>query len=298
MTEGMYGPTWRIDGPPPLPRAHTLINSARVVADVDAEQIERWQNGVSVYSYSPDLAHVWEGCATGTFREKAEGGAIPLPEFGAMCVYFAETCSALGIAGAGLSLDQVQERFVARARAALEAVESAAIEAEFMDGAVLGNNPHLADGEGAFPNGSTAVGYVDALAILEDYIASESGRGGMIHMSPGGAIEASSHSLLFEGKDGILRTINGTIVVPGAGYVGHSNPDGGHTAAGTGQEWIYATGPVEIRRSDAIQLPGTFAEAHDRETNSVTYRVERYYVVTWDTAVQAAVRADRSVSGA
>lgn len=291
--EGIYGPLWSIDGPPPQPPAHTLISSSRVISDVDGEELERWQNGVAVFPFPPDVGNVWEACSTGTDREKVEGGTIPLPEFGAMCVYLAETCSSEGIFGAGLSKDQAQARFVARAVATLAAVESAAIEAEFMDGAVLGSNPHLGDGEGTFPHANTAVKVAEGFASLEDEIAA-SARAGVIHISPGLAIFASSLNLLHEDRAGILRTINGTVVVPGAGYVGVSTPDT-HTPAGAGQEWAYATGPVEIRRSEVIQLPGSLAEALDRETNTVTYRVERYYAVTWDTVVQAAVRIDRTL---
>lgn len=291
MGDGIYGPVWPVDGPPPQAPAHSLLGSIRIVQDVDADQIARWENGVAVYPFPPDDPTVHDSCATGTFREKPDGDVIGIPEFGAMCVVLAETCSSAGIFGAGISNEEAQRRFVARANAALAAIESKAVETEFMDGLVIGNNPHLGDGEGSFPAGNTALDVVEGFAYLEQEIA-DSGRAGVLHISPAVAIRASSVNLLHEDRAGLLRTINGTLVVVGDGYVGHSSPDGGHTAASATQQWVYATGPVEARRSEITQLPGSLAEALDRETNTVTYRVERYYVVTWDTVVQSAVRID------
>lgn len=288
-----FGPLWRIDGPAPQPPVYTLINASRVSDDVDSEEIERWINGVVVYPYPPDQAYSWDTCAPGsTATNKAVGGAIPLPEFGAMTVYLAETCSSFGIYGADLSNDEAQARFVARASASFAAVEAAAVEAEFMAGAVLGNNPHLADGNGSFPAGNTAQKVLIGFSYLENEIAG-TGKQGVIHCSPAAATIAQTNRLLGEDRNGILRTrANGTTVVPGYGYAQVNSTPAGRAAAGAHQEWIYATGPVEVRRSNSFQMPGELAQALDRANNSITYRVERYVVVDWDTTLQSAVLVD------
>ncbi len=66
------------------------------------------------------------------------------------------------------------------------------------------------------------------------------------------------------------------------------------------EEWAYATGPVDIRRSEIFTTPDTLAQALDRSLgasnsrpNTITYRAERYFAVDWDSALQAAVRIDR-----
>lgn len=292
---GSFGPLWAIDGPPPQPPDRSLLTAARIVADGDAGGVERWGNGVEVYPYPPGPAAVVDACATGSDRVKQEGGLIPLPQFGAMTVYLSETCSTFGIFGEGLSDGQAQDRFVARARTALAAVEAQAVEREFLAGDLLGLNPFLADGNGTFPAGNTGTSVVEAFALLEGEIASVGGKG-LIHCSPRVVTYAAFAGLLiWPLNPGVpLVTLNGTVVVPGQGYVDDSVNPAGHTGAGNGKEWIYATGLVDVRRSDYEVLPGSLFQALDRETNSLTYRVERTYLVDWDTVLQSAVLVDRS----
>jgi hypothetical protein len=292
---GSFGPLWAIDGPPPQPPARSLLTAARIVPDADAGGAERWGNGVEVYPYPPGPAGVHDACATGSDRVKQDGGLIPLPQFGAMTVYLSETCSSLGIFGEGLSNAQAQDRFVARARTALAAVESQAVEREFFAGDVLGLNPFLADGNGTFPNANTATNVTEAFALLEAEIASVGGSG-MIHCSPRIITYASLAGLIIWplNRGTQLYTLNGTLVVPGQGYVDDSVNPAGHSGAGNGNEWIYATGLVDIRRSDYEVLPDSLFQALDRETNLLTYRVERTYLVDWDTVLQSAVLVDRS----
>lgn len=297
MTQVGCAPTWPIDGPPPSPPWFTLLDAARVLEDVDAAQIERWQNGVKVYPFPPGPAAAWDANAVGSqMVAKGEGTPVELPDFSPLTVYLAESCSTGGIWGGGLSPEQAQDRFVSRATKALDAVESAALEAEFMGGDALGNNPHLGDGNGDFLNGSAVTSLVNAIALLENAIAA-TGKAGFIHLSPAAALTASGKHVLWRDDRGpggapVLRTVNGTVVIPGYGYVGQSKPDGKNAPTGT-QEWIYATGPVEIRRSAPFVLPGTVGEALNRSINKIVYRVERYYVVDWDVQLQAAVLADR-----
>jgi hypothetical protein len=50
---------------------------------------------------------------------------------------------------------------------------------------------------------------------------------------------------------------------------------------------------VEIRRGELVMLTQDVAQAFDRENNLYTFYAERNYLVTWDTALQAAVLIDR-----
>jgi hypothetical protein len=157
-----------------------------------------------------------------------------------------------------------------------------------------------------FPWGDSPTSLANAIALLELEIAL-SGRQGLIHMSPAAAVAGSASHILADLNIGVLRTINGTVVVPGYGYAAGATPaasdgfPGGHTDPATiTQEWIYASGPVDVRRSDIFTLPETVAEALDRGLgatqdvpNAITYRAERYELVDWDTTVQAAVLIDR-----
>lgn len=289
MAQVGYGPLWPVLGPPPEKPFATLLDVARIVDEAD----EHWLNGVKVYPFPDDLPHTHDPCASGSSRSKIAGTSVPLPEFGGFAVYLQEVCSALGIWGGGLSDAEAQDRFVARATAAFTATEAWAVEREFMAGAALGNNPHLADGNGSFPVGNTAQSVMDAFAILEDEIA-KTGRRGVIHCTPGMLTKAGQQFLVVDARLNELVTINGTRVVPGYGYVGLTQP-AGHTAPTAKQGWIYATGPIDVRRTAIEIVPGNVAAALDRAQNTITYLVERGYVVDWDTVLQAAVLADRTI---
>jgi hypothetical protein len=292
-----YGPLAPIDGPPPAAPLYGLLQAAeapaagvRIVPDADDRGIERWLNGVEVHPYPVTQAEVWDACRSGSEGgTKSEGDAVPLPDFGAMTVYLTDQCTAYQVPD--------DAAFKARAALALAAVEGAAVEREFLTGDTLLLNPHLSDGNGDFPNGDTATSPQNGLALLEAEIA-RSGKQGLVHVSPQVQTFLRDH-LAIDLKNGIWRTANGIVVIPGFGYVDGATPTG-HAAPGATEHWIYATGPIDIRRSEIFVLPETRAEALDRgvgatndRPNLITYRAERYYLVDWDTDVQAAVLVDR-----
>lgn len=331
MTQIGFGPLWRVDGPLPLPPLYGLLSAAaapaagvRIVVDVDggaadlndlsstgetmeeliarlkAEGIlprnagqERWLNGVEVYPYPPDTGDVFDTCAPdgSSAATKGFGDDLEHPQFSAVTLYLAETCTSYKVWD--------QAAFKARAVAAFTAVESQLLARHFLTGEGLSLNPHLADGEGVFPNSDAATTPLNGLALLTEQIAL-SGRQGLVHASPMYA-DALRERFAIDNKGGVIRTINGIVVVPDFGYAVGSTPTGHAAATGT-QEWIYATGPVDIRRSEIIVLPDDVSEALDRGTagsatngrsNSITYRAERHYLIDWDTEVQAAVLVDR-----
>lgn len=292
------GPLWRIDGPPPIAPRYGLLQAARtsplvrIVSDADERGIERWINGVAMRPYPVDQASTWDACAIygsqGGSNEKESGEQIPLPKFDAVTVYLPINCQGMRI--------EDHDALKARAVAALAGVEGAAIEREFMGAETMVMNPHLADGQGDFPNGNAATSLANGLALLEEQIA-RSGKAGVIHVSPG--LAAAAGAQLLTEESGTLYTYGGSLVVPGSGYVDGPDPANHDAAHGT-EEWVYATGPVDIRRSEVFTTPETPAQALDRSSgatrdnpNELIYRAERYYLVTWDTAVQAAVLIDR-----
>lgn len=287
MTSGI---PFRIDGPLPLVPRYGLLQAAngseavRIIPDADALGIERWGNGVVVYPYPGDEGAVFDSCGvySSTPETKAEGETLEHPEFDAMVVYLAETCTSYRIWN--------QEEFRARAVAAFSAIEGRAVEREFLAGDVFSGQPHLADGEGEYPNGNGATDIMNGLALLETEIAG-SGRQGVIHLTPALATAAADRHLIAD-VGGVLRTINGTTVIPGQGYAGSIKPNGRAQSSGTA-EWAFATGPVDVRRSEVVTVPDDVSQAIEKETNKITYRVERYYLVDWDEVLQAAVLIDR-----
>lgn len=289
-----------IDGPPPIAPVYGLLPAAeapaagvRIVPDADSGGVERWLNGAEVYPYPAHKGAVQDGFSVGTNRVKDDGDitVVDFPQFSAFTAYLPVTCKSWKVWD--------QEEFKARAVETFAAVESSIVAREFMFGNAIPSNPHLTDGTGIFPAGDTILGVTQGVAALEREIAL-TGRLGIIHVSPQ-MLSSFSEPWAIDTKTGVIRTLNGIPVVPDFGYAAASTPTGHAAAAGT-TEWMYATGPVDIRRSDVFVMPERVEQALDRGTsgsasvgkgNSITYRVERYYLVDWDTVLHAAVLVDK-----
>lgn len=299
MTIGTWIPE-RIDGPPPEPPLYGLLSAAtapaagvRIVPDADARGIERWLNGVQVFPYSPETGLVFDPCAQGSdFVEKGDGAAVASPQFSALTAVASATCTTYKV----WNHDEWKQRIAL----VLAAIESSVVAREFQSGTRFPNNHYLADGDGVFPNGDTATTAIHGLSLLEEQIAL-TGRQGLIHCSPMLSTTLMGYGFALADKTGVIRTINGTVVIADFGYARGSTPTG-HAAPVGPQEWAFATGPVDIRQTAPFVTPELPSQAVDRGTpgsatnglsNSVTYRAERYFLVDWDTELQASVLIDR-----
>lgn len=276
----MNAPPINLAGPLPQPLPFGLFSAATIVPEAS----DRWANGAVVRPYPPGPASTFDACSTGTFRDKEIPEQPDTPLFEAFGVYLADQCSSRGV-GTDAALD-------GRARAAFAAVEQWAVEHEFATGSRQPTNPYLADGDAQVLASGAAVGLLEALALLELAIG-DTGQAGIIHADRGIVSGWSSLGALRIAGDKLL-TFNGTPIAAGGGY-NDVQPEG-ESAPTTDTGWAFATGPVEVRRFPEIEIiPGSLAEALDRETNLVTYLAERSYLVDWDTQLQAAVLADRSL---
>lgn len=284
------GPEFAIDGPLPCRPRYTLVDAtliSRATPDVtEAQEDERWANGVAVHGYPQEVGTAWGVCNDQSPEEKgSQEFPIPLPLFGPLTVYVTETCSSPYI--------KTPEDFRARALAVFNAVESAAVAREFELGEFVPGNPYLSDSNLVILNGGAATGLADGLARLEQAIA-ETHRCGVIHMpsSMAVALSARDGGNALHAEGGKLYTVTGTLVIPDYGYTGDA--PAGQTGNTGAQQWAYATGPVEtLRTAQPVIIPENLSEALDRLHNTVEYRAERYYVPFWDTALQVGVRIDR-----
>ncbi|MEV4122930.1 hypothetical protein [Micromonospora sp. NPDC049645] len=167
-----------------------------------------------------------------------------------------------------------------RARAALAAAEQRLVEQVFE----RSGTPRLAAGGGVVtPGGSTALRIKRAVGVLEQYLGAEYGGVGALHMP---RLLGPYAPVSKEGA--LLRTALGTPVAFGSGYTGVS-PAGADAATGTA--WIYATGAVQVRRSQ-VWVPAQGAETLDRSTNDVLLIAERSYMVSIDCVPVAAALVD------
>lgn len=284
MTQVGYGPPVRLDGPLPQRRPGCLLDVATIVPEAN----DHWLNGARIYPFPPDAGFAHDPCLDGSPRVKQSPTAPELPHFGAFTAYVPIKCTAATV---GPDTQWFQDRAVA----VMNAVESTIAEKVLANGDGLpALQPHLTDSNLDQLNGGAATALTEALSILEDEIG-KTGRGGVIHATPGlsaawnmgGAFSPDS-----KGR-GIAYTINGTPIVQGAGYIG-SYPDGGGAPA-IGNEWAYATGPIQARHTEVFVNPDQIKFALDRGINDFEYFAERHLLVDWDGVLQAGVLVDRSL---
>jgi hypothetical protein len=123
------------------------------------------------------------------------------------------------------------------------------------------------------PNGTTALPFLSALGLLEREIAARYGGLGVIHASRDLAPWAAHLNVAYADGDR-QRTELDNLWAFGSGY-STASPTG--VAAPDGQAWLYATGPVVIKRSE-IQTRTDFSTTR----NIRMALAERAYVVTAD----------------
>lgn len=277
----------RVPGPPPSAPLYGLVTTPGTIVE---QADTHWLAGVVVDSYPTDLPNSHNPCSSGTARVKDVGEDPPKPEFSSFTCYLPVTCSGIGIGdtrGYDLLRNRAREAFVAR--------ESYLVERELAFARADSDRPHLTGLEVAeYLNGGAATGPVEALALLESAIG-VTAQQGFIHLDPGSFVAMDAHGL-FTDDGRTKRTNRGNTVIIGDGYIG-TQPDAQGADAdplNDDQNWAFATGPVRISR-DEINVP-ELADVFDHETNELTVRAERNYVVYWDEAFLRGVLVDRSTT--
>lgn len=259
-----------VDAPLAQPPLDTLITVSNVIPEAG----ERWMNGLAVrYPVAGTCAP--EVRAEPCFYDVTAGGGALADKLDAsgyagatsdasapFLVYLPVRCTRRGIVN--------DPEFRQRAEAQFTAMEHYGVERVFWSGVAGTAIPFLK--EAAWLTGpGAATSPVRALIALENAIAAMARRG-VIHTTPGVATAWASLNLLERGSDGKLRTRLGTLVLPGQGYT-----------SGTNDADAYATGQIDLRRSDVF-IPSSEAESLDRLHNDLVYRVERYYSIVPDRA--------------
>jgi hypothetical protein len=271
------GPRLDLRGPLPVAPRHSLLNTPGVVIVEDDDG--RWLNGVNLIGYPESTPLTWNNCIpeSSDLGVKDEGEAGAQAQFDPFVCYLPVTCSAL-------SYPFIRDW----SEVVLEATYSMAVEKGLVgtDVAGLGPNPALGDGNVDVLAGGSAKSPIVALSYLENAIGA-TGRKGFIHATPATITQLNTDTFLDPEQ---LITTNGNQVVSGDGYIG-ATANG--LTAGPGQDWMFASGPVEVRISPLAITD--LRESLDRSDNVITFRAERWVLATWDTSLQAAVLVDWDV---
>ena len=176
-------------------------------------------------------------------------------------VYAGDVCSPIGSS---------RDEAVARARTALMLGEPRALE-EWVWANLL------AAGAQDVTPATGAVGLAAGIGLVEGELGNLYGGIGVVHlplsiMTPAGAAGA----LIQRGQR--MVTWAGNLVAGGAGYYLNTGPDGEEAPAG--EAWVYASGPVVVRRQDP---PDVIPDA-DNESIDITYN-DRYVLAERTTVV-------------
>lgn len=151
----------------------------------------------------------------------------------------------------------------------------------------LGNVPAL-QGAGTTDVSVAAAKLEESVGLLENYLATNYGSQGVIHMTRQAALVGLGLSVLTT-SGGRLLTALGTPVVAGAGYPG-TGPVGQVAAAST--SWVYATPALFGYRSEVFTSSNRPGDLLDRATNDLYAVAERSYLLGFDPCGVAAALAN------
>lgn len=256
----------RVEAIPGTPLPHGLLTAAKVLDAVDEHEL----NGVVWQPMSCAQAHTTFVCppsgpppAAKTFTNsgRAYGPAVT--------VYYGRTCPPIGE-----SFDDA----VAYAKAGLAIGEQFALEKWVWD------NLFVPDGVDQTIVPGTAMSIQEGLGVLESALAQSYGGVGIIHipMIASAPVGSDGHLLI---NGAYITTWAGNLVSFGAGY-SNTAPTSG-AAAPAHNAWIYATGPVILRREKPTTLPTMDNSAINVTINDRNILAER----TWTVQVECVIEA-------
>ena len=249
----------------------------------------RWENGIQYQSETCTETKTWAvTCGNDPERDdKTFDQTFNMVEGTPFVSYLGVQCALPG---------RTLEEYETSVRNALDLCEQRTIERTFWTGD-QGNEPHLAAGlydAVTNPNGVvvlgtsdvTPLGVMQGIASLESWLGDNYCGVGALH-APRGLATYAAHFNQIDGSNPRLLTPLGTRWAFGAGYSVNTGPDG--TPAEAGTAWIYATGQVNVRRSEIWIQPHALEQAFNKRTNDVELLAERVFVITRECGI-AAVR--------
>ncbi len=278
------GPRAVVTAPPAAAPVYGLIPAVQVLRGNDKTLVGRWETG---FAYLP------ESCATAAVLDPCDHSAKPgadapsTIDYDPVVIMTQDTCS---------TFDEPRD-WIGRATRLLTACQSKQLASELWTGALTQasaniDNAWLASlAANVVTNG--AVAEVNALACLEDALASCSCGRGMIHCTPGTLVRwATSDSIRYE--NGLWLTPMGSVVIADNGYDG-SGPDG--QAAASGSVWAYGTDLVAVRLGDIQVFPpeGIGIGSVDRSLDTVVVRAERLAAATFGPCCLVAAELDITI---
>lgn len=171
------------------------------------------------------------------------------------------------------------EEFRDRVRESYLACVETSVERAFWTGSE-GNDPHLASTDAVIIGSGLTEPYTltGGLAALESYLGENLCGPALLHAPQGIAEFAQRSQLIVDPGTTRMRTALNNRWVFGGGYASNTGPNG--AVAPQGVAWIYATGQVNMWRSEVFINPEDLRYAFDRRTNDVEMFAEQTFAFT------------------
>ncbi|WFE47608.1 hypothetical protein [Verrucosispora sp. WMMD1129] len=265
----MTQPFVYVDAPAATPYRYGLFSAAAVVDPADQRE---FQAGVE---WEPQCVDAPAPTNTAAASE-LDRGAMELPD-GVPLVQSQAIRLYTGLTGRSAARPDLLER----ARRAIGLVEQQSLEHYVWTGEA-DTTPHLAAAGTPVlaDTGETPVALETGIGLLESHLAQAAGVLGVLWAPRWTAGWFVSKQLTRVEGPRLVGPLGNPVVFAQTTGVG---PGGAVPEAG--EAWLYATGPVMVRRS-AVFLP-RLPEALDRKSNEVFAVAERFYTVGWSCTVAA-----------
>lgn len=271
-----YAPPLLIDIRTTAPRSRYGIIDA---ADEVVPEGARFVNGIEFHTNCRmNAALNTQDCGDAfEFEPGVDGDGRPVESVAPIRMYAGFTCRSVGLP---------QEDINREAEQALTNSAPVALERFLWTPAaapVVGepDQLHLMGPDTVILGGGTAKSFTGGVRLLEDYLAGEYGRVGVIHAPAGTSADAGLNQQL-KWEAGKPLTQKGTRWSWGA--YPYADPEGDAAAAGTA--WMVATGAVSLRQT-AARVIGDYQQVLNRSTNEVFAIATKTYVVAWECVTAA-----------
>lgn len=268
--------------PPTTPYVGGLFAVARFPELPDEGNGRRWECGGVQYEAETCAKPIgWHEVCAGDVTQPPQVEKVPTLEF--PLIEGTPFTALLGVECklTGYTLEEFERRVVN----AFTLCEQRTVEEIYWTGSE-GNDPHLADPACvALGDVTDPLTITGGVAALESYLGDNYCGVGIIHAPRAIASYAAAMNLLCDCGTPKVSTPLGTRWAFGGGYSVNTGPDG--TPAPDGVAWLYATGQVNIWRSEVWVNPDDLRYAFNTRTNDVTVFAERKYVITHECVCAA-----------
>lgn len=282
-----YLPTY-VRAPVVTPLPYGLLSVVQTPTD-DPDK-RHWRNGIQFQGDPCDDAQTTQDpCPSPSagFVKPATANGLPARGAQSFTVYAALPCNPIGY------WPEAEARIIAHFTQGEERAVSRTFWTGTIDAPVTGvTYPHLAANTNVFSGGMSpvqlqtaasvvvtgVVDIVEGIGLLESALANCFGGVGVIHAPRAAFAHMAANKIIYT-RGGTAYTLADTPVAFGPGYSGTS-PAGATPA--TGNVWLYATGPVMMRRDPDIRITSTPTQALDRSVDTLTMFAERTYNLAWN----------------